>query len=221
MARRRRPLRRRAPVRPLPERRPAAPTSRRRGGRWHDQNDVYTMLVAYSLFGDCNRELADVGVPGRQAGPVVDADHLRLQARLEHAAALFQARDDPRRSGRPARRDPDRGRGGAAAGRGKQRPRRPRLPRGKARRGAYSPGGRVRPVAPSTLRGTAPRARERLVRVALAIRLSRLLRREHRRDRLDLDREPQPRLQLRAQPDRGGAGAARRARRASSAPTSR
>jgi hypothetical protein len=63
----------------------------------HDQNDVYTMLVAYNLFGDCNRELADVGVPERQAGQVVT---LIVSAcrHLEHATTLFQAamtREDP------------------------------------------------------------------------------------------------------------------------------
>ena len=63
----------------------------------HDQNDVYTMLVAYNLFGDCNRELADVGVPARQAGQVVT---LIISAcrHLEHATTLFQAamtREDP------------------------------------------------------------------------------------------------------------------------------
>jgi hypothetical protein len=63
----------------------------------HDQNDVYTMLVAYNLFGDCNRELADVGVPERQAGQVLTLI-ISACGRLEHATALFEAamtREDP------------------------------------------------------------------------------------------------------------------------------
>jgi hypothetical protein len=56
----------------------------------HDQNDVYTMLVAYNLFGDCNRELADVGIPARQAGRVVTLI-ITACGRLEHATTLFQA----------------------------------------------------------------------------------------------------------------------------------
>jgi hypothetical protein len=50
---------------------------------------VYTMLVAYTFFGDCSRELAHAGVPSARAKPVVG---LLVTAcrRLAHAAALFQ-----------------------------------------------------------------------------------------------------------------------------------
>ena len=63
----------------------------------HDQSDVYTMLVAYNLFGDCNRELADVGVPARQAGRVVTLI-ISACGRLERATRIFAAamtHDDP------------------------------------------------------------------------------------------------------------------------------
>lgn len=50
---------------------------------------VYTMLVAYGLFGDCARALAAVGVPEPQAHRVV-ATLVSACTRLEHAAALFQ-----------------------------------------------------------------------------------------------------------------------------------
>ena len=50
---------------------------------------VYTMLVAYTFFGDCSHELADTGVPSERAKPVVS---LIVEAcrRLARAAALFQ-----------------------------------------------------------------------------------------------------------------------------------
>ena len=52
-------------------------------------SDIYSMLVAYNLFGDCNRELGNVGVPAHRAEPVVT---LIVSAcrRLEHATSLFQ-----------------------------------------------------------------------------------------------------------------------------------
>jgi hypothetical protein len=62
-----------------------------------DQSDIYTMLVAYNLFGDCNRELGNVGVPARQAEPVVTLI-VSACGRLERATSLFQTamtREDP------------------------------------------------------------------------------------------------------------------------------
>jgi hypothetical protein len=50
---------------------------------------VYTMLVAYGLFGDCGPALAAVGVAAPPAHRVV-ATLISACARLEHAAALFQ-----------------------------------------------------------------------------------------------------------------------------------
>ena len=52
-------------------------------------SDVYTMLVAYTFFGDCMRELADTGVPSGRAKPVI-ALLAAACRRLEHAAALFE-----------------------------------------------------------------------------------------------------------------------------------
>lgn len=50
---------------------------------------VYTMLVAYGLFGDCSRALAAVGAPSPREHRVVST-LVAACARLEHAAALFQ-----------------------------------------------------------------------------------------------------------------------------------
>jgi len=50
---------------------------------------VYTMLVAYTFFGDCSSELADTGVPSTRARPVV-ALLVTACRGLAHAAALFQ-----------------------------------------------------------------------------------------------------------------------------------
>jgi hypothetical protein len=50
---------------------------------------VYTMLVAYTFFGDCSRELARTGTPSARGEAVVG---LLVSAcgRVVHAAALFQ-----------------------------------------------------------------------------------------------------------------------------------
>jgi hypothetical protein len=53
------------------------------------ESDVFTMVVAYSLFGDCNRELANAGVPSARARIAV---RLLVAAcgRLQRASRLFQ-----------------------------------------------------------------------------------------------------------------------------------
>lgn len=62
-----------------------------------DQSAVYTMLVAYSLFGDCGHSLAGAGLPSRRT----EATARTLASacrRLERASALFQkamTRRDP------------------------------------------------------------------------------------------------------------------------------
>ncbi len=59
---------------------------------------IYTMLVAYGLFGDCGHALAAVGAPAPRAHRVV-ATLISACARLEHASALFQramTRNDPK-----------------------------------------------------------------------------------------------------------------------------
>jgi len=54
-----------------------------------DENDVYTLLVAYGLFGDCRQELTNVGRPSvrerRALSILADAC-----GKLERASALFQ-----------------------------------------------------------------------------------------------------------------------------------
>jgi hypothetical protein len=54
-----------------------------------NENDIYTMLVDYTDFGDCNRELGNIGVPAAGTGKVV-ALIISACGRLEHAASLFQ-----------------------------------------------------------------------------------------------------------------------------------
>ncbi len=59
---------------------------------------VYTMLVAYGLFGDCGRALAAVGAPVPRAHRVVGM-LVSACSRLERAAALFQqamTRNEPK-----------------------------------------------------------------------------------------------------------------------------
>ncbi|HEX4519827.1 MAG TPA: hypothetical protein VH063_09635 [Gaiellaceae bacterium] len=59
---------------------------------------IYTMLVAYSLFGDCSRALAAVGAPSPREHRVVSTLAAAC-SRLEHAAVLFQramTRNEPR-----------------------------------------------------------------------------------------------------------------------------
>lgn len=61
-------------------------------------SDVYSMLVAYSFFGDCNRELANLGTASAAARQVVTL-LLRACRRLEHASLLFEqavSRNEPR-----------------------------------------------------------------------------------------------------------------------------
>jgi hypothetical protein len=54
-----------------------------------NESAVYTMLVAYTFFGDCSSELRNAGTPSARAEQVVEllADACR---RLSHAASLFQ-----------------------------------------------------------------------------------------------------------------------------------
>jgi hypothetical protein len=54
-----------------------------------DSDGVYSLLVAYDLFGDCGHELAAVGVPSPRAGRVV-ATLISACTRLERASGLFQ-----------------------------------------------------------------------------------------------------------------------------------
>jgi hypothetical protein len=63
----------------------------------HDQSDVYSMLVAYDLFGDCNSALASAGTPSARAG-AVDGTLVTACGKLEDASALFgraMAKRDP------------------------------------------------------------------------------------------------------------------------------
>jgi hypothetical protein len=62
-----------------------------------DQSDLYTMLVAYTLFGGCSRALANVGVPSARVSRLVDTLAAACR-RLERASALFERavkRNDP------------------------------------------------------------------------------------------------------------------------------
>jgi hypothetical protein len=62
-----------------------------------DQSDLYTMLVAYTLFGGCSPALANVGTPSARVGRVVETLSSAC-LRLEHASALFEQavkRNDP------------------------------------------------------------------------------------------------------------------------------
>jgi hypothetical protein len=54
----------------------------------HDQSDVYSMLVAYDLFGDCNSALASVGTPSVRAGGI-DGTLITVCGKLEDASTLF------------------------------------------------------------------------------------------------------------------------------------
>lgn len=54
-----------------------------------DDSDVMTMLVAYDLFGDCGRSLANAGTPAPQASGVVQT-LIAACSRLERASTLFQ-----------------------------------------------------------------------------------------------------------------------------------
>jgi hypothetical protein len=59
---------------------------------------IYTLLVAYDLFGDCGHELAAVGAPVPRVHRVL-ATLISACTRLEHASALFQqamTRQEPR-----------------------------------------------------------------------------------------------------------------------------
>jgi hypothetical protein len=61
------------------------------------QSDLYTMVVAYSQFGDCTHELANVGTPSRRAEMAAQAIAGACR-KLSHAAALFHraaSQDDP------------------------------------------------------------------------------------------------------------------------------
>jgi hypothetical protein len=63
-----------------------------------DHSDVYSMLVAYDLFGDCGAAVAQLGSPGAGAAPV-EQTLIGACRRLQHAATLFQramTRNDPR-----------------------------------------------------------------------------------------------------------------------------
>ncbi len=64
-----------------------------------DQSDVYTMVVAYTLFGDCTHALANVGTPGAREAEV-SATLITACRRLERASGLFEqamSRRDARR----------------------------------------------------------------------------------------------------------------------------
>lgn len=52
-------------------------------------NDIYTMLVDYTDFGDCKQELGNIGVPAAGSKKIV-ALIVSACGRLEHAASLFQ-----------------------------------------------------------------------------------------------------------------------------------
>jgi len=55
----------------------------------HDGSAVYTMLVAYELFGDCGSALANAGTPSGRAARAEGA-LIAACARLERASTLFQ-----------------------------------------------------------------------------------------------------------------------------------
>ena len=65
----------------------------------HDTSSVYTLLVAYDLFGDCGGALANAGTASARAG-ALEQTLIDACARLEDAAALFQ-RAMTRRSPQP------------------------------------------------------------------------------------------------------------------------
>ena len=54
-----------------------------------NDNDIYTMLVDYTDFGACNRELGNVGAPAPGSEKVVRLIESAC-GRLERAASLFQ-----------------------------------------------------------------------------------------------------------------------------------
>ena len=54
-----------------------------------NDDDIYTMLVDYTDFGDCNHELGNIGVPAAGSEKIV-ALIISACGRLEHAASLFQ-----------------------------------------------------------------------------------------------------------------------------------
>ena len=62
------------------------PSARRALG---DESDVYTMLVAYDLFGDCGPALANLGAAGPRVASVVGT-LISACGRLEHATTLFE-----------------------------------------------------------------------------------------------------------------------------------
>jgi hypothetical protein len=62
-----------------------------------NDSSLYTILVAYSAFGDCETELTNTGIPSPRAAPAVHLlrDACRL---LVHASDLFERatqHDDP------------------------------------------------------------------------------------------------------------------------------
>jgi hypothetical protein len=64
-----------------------------------NDNDIYAMLVDYTDFGGCNRELGNVGVPAAGSEKIV-ALIVSACGRLERAASLFQ---DAMTNNRPAK----------------------------------------------------------------------------------------------------------------------
>jgi len=68
------------------------------GHALRDRSAIYTMLVAYELFGDCGHALANLGAPSARAAPVTRS-LISACARLEDASALFEqamSRSEPR-----------------------------------------------------------------------------------------------------------------------------
>jgi len=54
-----------------------------------DESDIYTMLVAYDLFGDCGPAIANLGAPSRRVAQVVQT-LISVCGRLENASTLFE-----------------------------------------------------------------------------------------------------------------------------------
>jgi hypothetical protein len=62
-----------------------------------NQSDIYSLLVAYDLFGACRPALANVGTPSQRANAVAET-LISVCGRLQHASALFSramTRRDP------------------------------------------------------------------------------------------------------------------------------
>ena len=89
-----------------------------------DQSVLYSLLVAYTLFGDCSHALGNVGTPSTRERQIV-ATLVATCRRLERASALFEqavkqvnASDPPQshshRAGHPAAALQSEGRGGLA-----------------------------------------------------------------------------------------------------------